>query len=160
MVTRTGDNLSITRRWCLVRVTASLAAITMYGSGCRASTRLVRVVVRGTVSLLMNWLGRWLRSWLLVVLASHALSLYLASVMYKDIACHTSTLTVLWNGLVVVALLRELGDDVPRVDKPGNVTEHAEKNVDETVCRAYSALYPDYAEDVVSRRSERCEPRN
>jgi hypothetical protein len=134
MITRTSDYLSITRWWCLVRVTAALPAIMMYGSGCRASIRLVCAVVRGTVSLLVNWLGRRLRSWLLVVLASDLLSLYPASIMHENIAGYTSTFTVLWDGFVVVALLGKLRNDIPRVDKAGNETQRAEEDVDETVC--------------------------
>lgn len=149
MVTRTGDNLSITGWWCLVCIAASLTGISLYWSGCRTSTRLVRVVVvvvvvRGPVSLLVNWLGRWLRSWLLVVLASDALSLHPASFMHNHIACYAATFGVLWDSLVVVALLGELRDDVPGVDKAGNVAQRTEKNVDETIRRTYSALHPNY----------------
>lgn len=116
-----------------MRITAAFPAITMYRSGCRASTRLVRVVICGTVSLLVNRLGGWLRSGLLVVLASNLLSLYPAAIIHNDIPSYTSTFAVLWDGLVVITLLGILGDDVPRMNKAGNVAQRAQENVDETV---------------------------
>jgi len=41
------------------------------------------------------------------------------------------TLTIMWQGLVLVGRLRIFGDDVPCMDKAGDVGETAEKDVDE-----------------------------
>jgi hypothetical protein len=53
------------------------------------------------------------------------------------------TLTIMWQGLVLVGRLRIFGDDVPCMDKAGDVGETAEKDVDKRVGAAETALYPD-----------------
>ena len=56
---------------------------------------------------------------------------------------HASTLAVLRNGLVLVGRLGILRDDVPGVEKTGDVTEDAEEDVDEGVGAADAAFDPD-----------------
>ena len=46
--------------------------------------------------------------------------------------------------LVLVLRLRVERDDIPSVQKAGNVTKHAEEDVDYGVCCADARFYPDY----------------
>lgn len=53
------------------------------------------------------------------------------------------TLTIMWQGFVLVGRLRIFGDDVPCVNEAGDVGETAEEDVDERIGAAETALYPD-----------------
>lgn len=79
---------------------------------------------------------------LLLLLASAAATLVVLRRLHVHIR-HASALAILRQGLVLVRRLGVFRDDVPRVEKAGEVAENAEEDVDEGVGAAETDLDPD-----------------
>lgn len=80
------------------------------------------------------WLALWLLClllWLLLLLPA------IGSVYDKDLVAALG----IWH-LRVLIIIGNLCDDVPRVEKSRNVSQHAEENIDDAIGRADTALDP------------------
>lgn len=79
---------------------------------------------------------------LLLLLTSAAATLVVLRRLHVHIR-HASALAILRQGLILVRRLGVFRDDVPRVEKAGEVAENAEEDVDEGVGAAETDLDPD-----------------
>lgn len=144
-----GNDLSI-RRWdtLVTRATFAIGSDTLLLRlwSRRLLLLLLRLLRRlGTTLTTLRtvvWLLLLLSLKLLLLLASAAATLVVLRRLHVHIR-HPSALAILRQGLILVRRLGVFRDDVPRVEKAGEVAEDAEEDVDEGVGAAETDLDPD-----------------
>lgn len=139
------DNVGV-RRWHALtfRTTLAIACHAMLlGRRTRRTTSVLSAIVHAVIVVASTAMMR-LRLGLGLLVLGVAVAVLMRAWRALDVDVGNAvTLTILWQGLVLVGRLRIFGDDVPCVDKAGNVCEAAEEDVNERIGAAETALYPD-----------------
>lgn len=138
-----GDDVGV-GRWHALALRTALAVTChamLLGRRTRRTTSVLSAIVHAVIVVASTTMMR-LRLGLGLLVLGMAVLMRAWRALNVDVG-NAITLTIMWQGLVLVGRLRILGDDVPCVNEAGDVGETAEEDVDERIGAAETALDPD-----------------